>query len=384
MIENINFKKPISIYVHFPFCVRKCLYCDFPSYADIDCLARAYVNALLKEIECKSQFLSNTYVYTIYFGGGTPSLLKSKYISAIVEKLNESFDMSNISEFTIEVNPGTVDEKKLKTYKNIGIDRISIGLQSVNEDDLLKAGRVHTFNDFLNVMSYAQNVGFDNINIDLIFGFPWQTFDQWKNTIDTVIKINPSHISCYDLKIEKNTQLFNLVKTGQYKELPDEVNRKMYYYACEQITKCNYNHYEISNFAKPGCESKHNIVYWKTGEYVGFGSGSFSYLNRKRYGNINNVERYISGIENNINVIDEFEVLSLSDEAHEYAMMGFRLLEGIDEIKFKSRFDIDFSLIYEENLKRLYEKGLIEKNINNIRLTKKGLDFANNVFMEFI
>lgn len=379
-----NTEKHLSIYVHFPFCMRKCTYCDFASYAGLEHLIPTYMDALRKEMELASPAMKGRKIFTVYFGGGTPSYPDPLWIEIIMHRLFELFDCTECKECTLEANPGTIDVNNIKIYKTAGFNRLSIGLQSVNDHELIKAGRIHRFKDFTETFHHARETGFDNISADLIFGFPWQTFSDWKNSVDTLVKLNPEHISCYDLKLEEGTPLYEQVRKGRYSEISDVLDREMYYYACNVFAQMGYKQYEISNFAKPGYESKHNIVYWKTGDYIGFGAGAHSYVNNVRYGNTDSVPEYVRRIAEEGNAVYQTDPIGFTDRLNEFAMLGFRLINGIDLQEFHRRFGVDFLNLYGEKLSGLFEKKLVERAGETIRLTRKGLDFANIVFMEFI
>ena len=346
----------LGIYIHIPFCKQKCYYCDFVSY----------------------------------IGGGTPSYIDSIYIVEILSELKEKLKCNLIEfkdiEITIEVNPGTVDTKKLNDYKKSGINRLSIGLQSTKNDILKKIGRIHTYQEFLEIYKLARETGFKNINIDLMIGIPEQKIGDLKNTLQDIIKLEPEHISVYSLIIEENTPIEKMLENGEIK-LPDEdLERNMYWYVKNTLELNGYNHYEISNFAKLGKESRHNLNCWNQEEYIGFGVAAHSYLNGIRFSNTINVEEYIQHIENNRKEenIQIEESQSLEDKKNEFMMLGFRKIQGVDIARFKEKFIDNPIFLYRENLNKLVEEGLIEVDLNHIKLTNKGIDLANLVFEEFV
>jgi len=377
-------KNSLSIYVHFPFCKRKCTYCDFASYQGMEHLIPAYMNALQDEIKSRSMSLNGKKISTVYFGGGTPTYPDPLFIRKIMGLLHELFDFSMCQEATLEANPGTLTPQSLKIYQSTGFNRLSIGLQSVNDHELKKIGRIHRFEDFTGSFKHAREAGFDNISADLIFGFPWQTFVDWRNSVDTLLNLNPEHISCYDLILEEGTPLYRHIKNGQYTEMSDVLNRQMYDYLLETLKKAGYKHYEISNFAKPGYESKHNMNYWKTGDYIGFGAGAHSYINYVRSCNTDDILEYISKVKEQGGAVVESEAIDFIGRMSEFAMLGFRLTDGIDLKEFKERFEVNFMDYYRERIEGLLKKELIIFSENKICLTRKGLDYANLVFMEFI
>lgn len=378
----------LGIYIHIPFCKQKCYYCDFVSYSNKCSEVKEYIESLKKEIE---EFdFSNYKVTSIYIGGGTPSYIDSIYIVEILSELKEKLKCNLIEfkdiEITIEVNPGTVDAKKLNDYKKLGINRLSIGLQSTKNDILKKIGRIHTYQEFLEIYKLARETGFKNINIDLMIGIPGQKIGDLKNTLQDIIKLEPEHISVYSLIIEENTPIEKMLENGEIK-LPDEdLERNMYWYVKNTLELNGYNHYEISNFAKLGKESRHNLNCWNQEEYIGFGVAAHSYLNGIRFSNTINVEGYIQHIENNRKEenIQIEESQSLEDKKNEFMMLGFRKIQGVDIARFKEKFIDNPIFLYREKLNKLVEEGLIEVDLNHIKLTNKGIDLANLVFEEFV
>lgn len=378
----------LGIYIHIPFCKQKCYYCDFVSYSNKCNEVKEYIESLKKEI--KEFDFSNYKVTSIYIGGGTPSYIDSIYIVEILSELKEKLKCNLIEfkdiEITIEVNPGTVDTKKLNDYKKLGINRLSIGLQSTKNDILKKIGRIHTYQEFLEIYKLARKTGFKNINIDLMIGIPGQKIGDLKNTLQDIIKLEPEHISVYSLIIEENTPIEKMLENGEIK-LPDEdLERNMYWYVKNTLELNGYNHYEISNFAKLGKESRHNLNCWNQEEYIGFGVAAHSYLNDIRFSNTINVEEYIQHIENNRKEenIQIEENQSLEDKKNEFMMLGFRKIQGVDIARFKEKFIDNPIFLYREKLNKLVEEGLIEVDLNHIKLTNKGIDLANLVFEEFV
>ena len=380
--------KKIGIYVHIPFCKKKCEYCDFVSYSNKEFLVEKYVYSLIKSIENYKSKVNKKYykVNTIYIGGGTPSFINSKYIVMILEKIRESFCVDDNAEITIELNPGTVTEEKLLDYKKAGINRVSVGLQS-SKDSLLKMlGRIHTYDEFLNVYDMLKENGFDNINVDLMLGLPMQTIDDIKESMQEVLKLNLNHVSVYSLIVEEGTPLEQKISSGSLELPKEELERKMYYTVKNMLEKNGYVHYEISNFAKKGYESKHNVNCWNQEEYLGFGIASHSYFENKRFSNIENLEEYIENIEteNYDKNIVVHEIQSEEAKKKEYMLLGLRKLEGVSISKFEQKFRIHPLFYFRFEISKLEEEGLIEVDLDNIRLTKKGLDFANLVWQEFV
>ena len=376
-------KKELGVYIHIPFCKKKCYYCDFISFENKCDEIPQYIESLKEEIR-KFDFSSYN-VTSIYIGGGTPSYIDSKYIKYILDELKTRVKFDDI-EITIEVNPGTVTEEKLKEYKEAGINRISIGLQSTNNNLLKEIGRIHTYEEFLEAYQLVNKIGFNNINVDLMLALPGQTIQDLKESLDKIINLNPNHISVYSLIVEEGTKISKLLEEGKISLPEEEQERRMYWYVKDILELNGYNHYEISNFSKKGKESKHNMNCWNQEEYIGFGVAAHSYINNVRFSNTDNIQEYIKNIkenntENNITIEEE---QTLEDKKKEFMMLGFRKIEGVDISKFKEKFVDNPLFLYRGKLNKLTEEGLIEVDLNNIKLTNKGLDLANLVFEEFI
>lgn len=380
--------KKIGIYVHIPFCKQKCYYCDFVSYANSDKKVEEYIKALKKEIKEESKNINREdyIINTIYIGGGTPSFIEERYISEIVYEIKENYNIEKEAEITIEVNPGTVNEEKLKEYKNAGINRLSIGLQSTKNELLKEIGRIHTYEEFLNCYNLARKVGFKNINVDLMLGLQNQALENVEESLKEVIRLQPQHISFYSLIVEENTTIEKMIEQGEI-NLPDEkLERKMYWNAKKILEENNYIHYEISNFAKKGYESKHNLNCWKQNEYLGFGVAAHSYFENKRYCNTNCIEEYCKNInDENINKNRTIcEIQTEEEKKKEYMLLGLRKIEGIDIQEFKNKFIENPIYKFHKELEKLVNEDLVEIDLNQIKLTNKGLDFANLVWEEFV
>ena len=373
----VNNDKEIGVYVHIPFCKRKCYYCDFISFCEKDELQEKYINTVIQEIEDFFNLNKNVKIKTIYIGGGTPSFIDGKYI----EKIMNTFNKEDVVEATIEVNPGSTSLEKLKKYKECGINRLSIGLQSTEDRLLKKIGRIHNYNDFLATYNLAREVGFDNINVDLMIGLPGQTIEDVKSSLNKVINLNPSHISVYSLIVEENTIIYNLIEQNKIVLPDEELERNMYWYVKNYLELGGYEHYEISNFAKNGKKSLHNLDCWNQKEYVGFGASAHSYLNRKRFCNIGVLEEYIKDFKNTKEVQ---EVQSFYETKQEYMLLGLRKIKGVCISDFKNKFGENPIFLFKNELNKLIEEGLLEITTNNIKLTNKGLNFANLVWEEFV
>lgn len=383
------------IYIHIPFCVKKCYYCDFLSGPANEETIENYVKALINEIEYYGEIHgrqgTKSLVTSIFFGGGTPSLLDTKYIKTIMDKVKDAFNVEENAEITIECNPGTADEEKLSTYRQIGINRLSIGLQSANDDELKSIGRIHNFEQFLTIYNEARRAGFDNINIDLMSALPNQTLDSYRETLHKVIKLNPEHISAYSLILEEGTCLYEkievLEREGRDTGLPDEeIERDMYYETKRILEENGYYRYEISNYAKMGKECRHNIAYWKRDEYIGLGIGAASYMDGVRLKNICDINEYIN-IEKTPNSSEdktETELLTKEDKKAEFMFLGLRMIEGVSVRDFEKEFGEDFQVVYGKITSKHIEDGLLVRDGDNIRLTNLGLDVSNMVMSSYI
>lgn len=381
-------KNNFGIYIHIPFCKRKCSYCDFISFCDKDNLIENYIKALKKEID-EFDFSKNI-VTTIYIGGGTPSYIKAEYIAEILDLLRKKLVNNKINfedtEITIEVNPGTVTKEKLETYKKSGVNRLSIGLQSTKNRLLKQIGRIHTYEEFLDTYNLAKEVGFDNINVDLMIALPNQKIEDIKESLEKVVDLNPNHISVYSLIVEERTLISKWLDEGKIALPSDEEERRMYWYVKDFLEFHGYNHYEISNFSKKKKESKHNLNCWNQEEYVGFGIASHSYIDGVRFCNTSNLDEYIENINNN-NLDKNREIeerQTKEDKEKEFMMLGFRKIEGVDISRFKEKYQENPLYLFRRELDKLVSEGLIEVDLNNIKLTNKGLDLANLVFEKFI
>ena len=381
-------KEELGIYIHIPFCMQKCLYCDFVSYINKSECVKEYINCMIKEIQ--SYDFKKYNITTIYIGGGTPSFIESDYIKEIINVIQNKLEKNDTRwediEITIEVNPGTVTLEKLNDYKTVGINRISLGLQATQDRLLKQIGRIHNYKDFLEAYELLKRVGFNNINVDLMIWLPNQSIKDLKESLEKIIKLNPNHISVYSLIIEDGTPISKLLDEEKIKLPDEEIERQMYWYVKNKLELNGYNHYEISNFSKKGKESKHNLNCWKQKQYIGIGAAAHSYFKDIRYSNTNNIEEYIKNIkENNIEKNKKIEEKqTIEDKKNEFMMLGFRMIEGVDIADFKAKFVDNPLYVYREKIKKLTDEGLIEVDLNNIKLTNKGLDLANVVFEEFI
>ncbi|QUH31000.1 radical SAM family heme chaperone HemW [Vallitalea guaymasensis] len=376
--------KDISLYIHIPFCKSKCNYCDFLSFDNKDSVIKEYVNALINEIKNYSDFAKDSNVKSIFIGGGTPSILSCPDIEKIFDTLKSYYNIDRDAEITIEANPGTLDEEKIKVLLSSDVNRISMGLQSCNNGLLKKLGRIHTWEEFLNNYNMIRNSGFDNINIDLMFALPNQTISDIENDLKKIISLRPEHISYYSLIIEEGTKFSRLYDDNKLVLPAEDVERDMYWLIHDTLQDNGYKHYEISNYALDNRECYHNKVYWKEEEYIGMGLGASSYFEGFRYKNINNLSNYID-INGDISKLKEStEKISKKTSIEEYMFLGLRLLEGIDKIDFYNRWGHEIEYYYKDVIQELIEKGLIIEDGCRLRLTKKGIDVSNFALSMFL
>ena len=392
------------IYVHIPFCIKKCLYCDFLSGPCDDFSKEKYVKSLLYEISYYGKKYGkegrDIIVSSVFFGGGTPSILDDTLMSSIIKQLRDSFTIEENAEITIECNPGTLSADKLRIYKQSGVNRLSIGLQSANDDELKNIGRIHTYEDFVRSYYMARECGYDNKNIDLMSALPGQTLKSYKETLEKIVNLNPEHISSYSLILEEGTPLYDriekLEKNGEDTGLPDEdTEREMYYLTKKILSDNGFERYEISNYSKKGYECRHNIAYWIRDNYLGLGLGASSCMDNIRRKNTDDMKRYMevfcndhvkdisdSGVLNE----EETAVLSEKDMMAEFMFLGLRMISGISKQKFKRCFGKDYDTIYGGVTEKLIKEGLAEifDDGDRICLSEKGIDVSNSIFVNFI
>ncbi|MGO5135149.1 radical SAM family heme chaperone HemW [Clostridium butyricum] len=372
--------KEMSLYIHIPFCKQKCLYCDFPSYAGKESLINEYIRALNEEILKKC---SKYKIASIFVGGGTPSYLNEINLESLLKTIN-LLDFKDEFEFTIECNPGTLNEEKLALMKNYNVNRISMGLQTTNDNILKEIGRIHSFEEFKKNYNQARKAGFKNINVDLMFGLPNQNMKDWKVSLEDVMSLEPDHISAYSLIIEEGTCFYNLYNNDKLNIPNEEEERSMYLFTKGFLKDYGYNQYEISNYAKANKECFHNKVYWKCNEYLGLGVSASSFVDEKRFKNIDDIKIYIEKINNNEDVTEEIHVNNINDDMEEFMFMGLRMIEGINLKIFKKRFGKDVFDIYDEVIKNNIKKGLLVVDSEKLYLSEKGIELSNYVMSDFI
>ncbi|EHK2362953.1 MAG: radical SAM family heme chaperone HemW [Clostridium perfringens] len=373
----------ISLYIHIPFCAQKCLYCDFPSFARKDHLRKAYIEALNKEIISLREKYNNLEINTIFIGGGTPSVLEADELECLLKEVAK-LNMAKDIEYSMECNPGNLTEEKLEVMKKYGVNRISMGLQA-KQDNLLKGlGRIHNYKTFKENFLLAKKVGFNNINVDLMFGLPNQRLNEWEETLREIISLEPAHISAYSLIIEEGTAFYNLYENDKLKLPTEEEERKMYHLAKKILEENGFNQYEISNYAKEGKECRHNLAYWNMDNWIGVGSAAASYINGKRIKNISSVEEYINSINEKGEAVEEIINNSKNDNIEEFMFMGLRKINGIDENEFKKRFSMNINDVYGEILNKYIDEGLLIRESGRIFLSEKGIEISNVIMADFL
>ena len=374
-----NRRIPLELYVHIPFCVRKCQYCDFLSSPSDEETKDRYIEALLKEIRA-AEHTEDYEIVSVFIGGGTPSALKAEAIASIMSTLQEQFFFCEDAEVTIEANPGTVDLEKLTIYRNVGINRLSLGLQSTDAEELKLLGRIHSYEEFLKSYEWAREAGFSNINIDLMFAIPGQTGEAWRQHLYQVAELNPEHISAYSLIIEEGTPF-----AEQNLDLPDEdTEYQMYEDTAEILERYGYRQYEISNYAKQGYMCRHNAGYWQRREYLGFGLGASSLYGGMRFSNTHQMQEYLKESRNPDQIRKDVTVLSRNERIEEFMFLGLRMTEGISEKKFEENFDVRLMDVYGDILQKYEETGFMEHIETKWRLTRKGIHVSNHILADFL
>ena len=372
----------LSLYIHIPFCVKKCHYCDFLSAPCKEETRQEYVETLCMEIVQRAKLYKDRIVDTIFFGGGTPSLLSAGQMGKIMDVIRQEFRVLPEAEISMEVNPGTVTKEKLEAYQKCGVNRLSIGLQSANNEELKVLGRIHTWEVFENTWKQVRDLGFSNVNIDLMSALPGQTLESYENTLRKVLALKPEHISAYSLIIEEGTQFYEWFGEDS-SQLPDEItDRRMYEMTRTLLEEHGYYRYEISNYALEGYECKHNIGYWKRKEYLGLGLGAASLISNVRSSNVSELEEYL----NLGRKIENIEELSIKDQMEEFMFLGLRMMEGVSVQEFETQFGKPLKEVYGTQIAKLESQGLLQyrEETGRYALTLKGIDVSNQVFVEFI
>lgn len=386
-----------SIYIHIPFCLRKCLYCDFASYNGKEHLIGSYVKALKAEIRMKAERFSEVRVPTIYFGGGTPNVLASDQLAEILDEIRRGFQVTDDAEITLEANPGirqplTINHQPLS---DAGFNRLSLGIQSSHDNELKALGRIHTAEEAIRAFHEAREAGFRNISVDLMFGIPKQTLESWRSTLDAALDLDPEHISLYSLTIEEGTPFHDLQVQGRLTLPGTDTEADMFQRAIDSLTSAGFQHYEVSNFARPGFECLHNLTYWRNEPYLGFGVAAASGLNAVENGEVRpkeivrsantaSVEQYIRVVHSCHDPVESSERLAGRASMGETMFLGLRMLRGVDIEGFRRRYGVSPDEVFQDQIADLIERGLLERVEGHIRLTNRGLFLANEVFAEFV
>ncbi|OLS03390.1 radical SAM family heme chaperone HemW [Tissierella creatinophila] len=376
--------KEIGLYIHIPFCKSKCYYCDFTSFSNQENIVEKYIENLVKELSIYKEIIKEDRIKTIFIGGGTPSYIDEKHIEQILKFIRANFNIETLEEVTIEINPGTLDIKKAKVYKNAGINRISMGVQTLNDTHLKNIGRIHTQKEFYDSYDILRKAGFTNINVDFIFGLPDETIEDVEENLKAIESLKPEHVSYYGLILEKDTPLYRLNKNNKLNLPSESQEREMYHLIKKRLKNMGYRHYEISNFALKEKECKHNILYWTIEPYIGVGLSSHSYLNNRRFWNRDNFKDYFIDLNKGILPIEGGEDTNRDMEIAEFSIMSLRLIEGIDKKRFKERFKKDIKYYFKQIINKHLKDGLIVEDDNFIKLTSKGLDLSNLVEIDFL
>ena len=382
-------RSELELYIHIPFCARKCNYCDFLSFCASSEVQQKYINQLIREIENTSSICRDYHVRSVFFGGGTPSLLEPQYITAVMDAIRRSYRLDKDAEISIECNPASTLRHKFSAYKKAGINRLSIGLQSANNDELKLLGRIHTFEEFLKCYQGARMEGFDDINVDLIDCIPMQTLHTWRKTLRSVCMLRPEHISVYNLIIEEGTPYHDMMEKGLLM-LPDEEEQAgIDEFTKSFLSKNGYERYEISNYAREGARCRHNVGYWTGVPYLGFGLGASSYYELERWSNERDINRYLEldfkdrgpAMES---LRKDVKKLSEKDQIEEFMFLGLRMVEGVSEISFKERFGKTFDNVYGDIIGDYVKEGLMEWTGSRLRLTDRGMDLSNRVLSDLL
>ncbi|MGL5751305.1 MAG: radical SAM family heme chaperone HemW [Paraclostridium sp.] len=374
----------LGLYIHVPFCVQKCNYCDFNSFKVKGNDKKEYLDYIKKEMILYKNEFKDKQFDTVFFGGGTPSILSISELEELVVAIFENFNIKEDAEVSMECNPGTINKEKLLHMKNLGINRLSIGLQAIQNHHLEYIGRIHSYEEFEKNYLEAREVGFDNINVDLMYALPNHKKEEWIESLDKIISLNPSHISAYSLILEEGTRLYDMYECEEFKLLDEDTDIEMYNYTINKLRENGYNQYEISNYAKENKECKHNIIYWQCDNYLGLGPGASGFIGKNRYSNESDLDEYNKKVSQKIKPVEEKILLSEQDKIEEFIFMGLRMNEGISLKVFKDRFNKRFEDIYKETMDKLIYDKLLELDGEYLRLTQKGREISNSVFIEFI
>ena len=374
----------IGLYVHIPFCHSKCYYCDFLSFPNKG-EEEVYVKALIKEIESYGQRTRGVHtISSLFIGGGTPTVLSPFLLDEVCKAIRLNFDIEEDAEWTVEANPGTILKEHVEGFKRNGVNRVSLGLQAVQDQKLKAIGRIHVFEDWKRSINLLREQGITNINTDIMFALPGQTLEEWEETIQTMIEFDLPHISAYSLIIEEGTVFGNRYKAGTLKAMDEELDRQMYECVKERFKEAGYEQYEISNWCKEDLECKHNVLYWESGSYLGIGIGSHGYMDGKRYHNTTSFKEYIEVAGDTRKLVVESEEITEKNAMEEFMFLGLRMLRGISIEAFYKRFGKSVFDVYGETLEKWIKEEIIVHNKDRLFLSDKGIDLSNQVFISFL
>lgn len=375
--------KSLSVYIHIPFCAKKCNYCDFLSAPATAEKRKQYLAALKSEMLAEAKRYEDFCVKSVFFGGGTPSILEAQAITELLDVLKTAYHMDTQAEITLEMNPATATKEKMESWKKAGINRLSIGLQSAHDEELKMLGRIHCYADFLESYQNAREVGFTNVNIDLMSGLPGQDRKKWEDTLQKVLALKPEHISAYSLIIEEGTEICQNIE--RYPALPsEEEDRKMYQRTKEILKENGFTRYEISNYAKEGYECKHNCVYWQRGNYVGFGLGAASMVENVRWTNTCDFDRYLANCRQPFMLQEEKEALSERDCMEEFMFLGLRMMQGVKKADFARNFSKSMEEVYGDVIAKWEAQQMLYQDESHVWLSEQGIDVSNVIFSDFL
>jgi oxygen-independent coproporphyrinogen-3 oxidase len=415
--ENRGTSLRVALYVHVPFCRARCTYCDFNTYAGLESLMPAYVAAVCREIKTMGEQWGRLTLPAVYFGGGTPSIMPLDLLAELLQVARFTFHVSDDAEISLEANPGTVNAKGLHGLQKLGINRLSLGVQSAHDDELGLLGRIHTWAQAVETVGVARISGFDNLNLDFIFGLPGQTLARWRETLEAALSLEPEHLSLYALSVEEGTPLERQIVGGQLQAPSEDLAADMYELAEETLAEAGFFHYEISNWARANSKpqspspkaqrwwpkpetgnlepetrsaeispyvSRHNLTYWRNEPWLGVGAGAHSWLDRRRWANVRQPREYIAALERDNAPVAEVEAIDRRLEMRETMMLGLRLAEGVDDARFRARFGVGLEAVFGEELIQLQGLGLLERDRHVARLTARGRVLGNQVFARFV
>jgi len=377
--------QPLALYLHIPFCAARCHYCDFNTYAGLDSLFDRYAAALATEIMRAGAERGRPPVSSVFIGGGTPTVLPRNLLAQVMVACQDAFAIMKGAEITSEANPGTADASLFAALHGMGVNRLSMGVQSLDDAELRWLGRIHSTDEAVVAYHAARHAGFENINLDFMFGLPGQSIETWRRTLDRAIDLNPEHLSLYGLTVEHGTPLYNWVRRGLQAPPSEDRAADCYLLASDRLAAAGYEQYEISNWSRPGRQCRHNLIYWRHEPYLGFGAGAHSFAGDRRWWNVRPVPEYIQRVESGASPERDGESIGRSVAMGELMMLGLRLVqEGVTDSAFRSRFGVDIEAVFGDEIDRLVRRGLLERLPDRLRLTSGGRLLGNQVFAEFL